>query len=128
MLLRLHSKSNSRKFYSAPLLSLQSLVALCFLIAAVIVPYVLVYKSDGFYLKHNDYREQPKVSMQYKYILEISGTNTSTPFSINSSNDTTLVFAATSTPRTPTIKVLIINRPLNMMSSKMGFMIVYSLI
>ena len=108
-MVRLYQTAAHQKFYSAPLISLQTIVALVFLVGLVLIPFAISYGSDDYWLKQSQYREQAKVRFQFRYIMEIGGTNSGIPFTVFAASDPAIVLPITSIQRTPVVNVYSFN-------------------
>ena len=104
-MVRLYQTAAHQKFYSAPLISFQTIIALAFLVGLVLIPFAISYGSDGYWLMQSQYREQAKVRFQFRYIMEIGGTNAGIPFAVFASSDPAILLPITSIQRTPVVNV-----------------------
>nr|CAI5862383.1 unnamed protein product [Callosobruchus analis] len=78
VVLEVFSKSIQIK-YKSTLLSKAALVKVVTALTSIILPFVLAYKSGGFWLKNVNFHEQPKVTLDGSYIFLAYTDNQSNP-------------------------------------------------
>jgi hypothetical protein len=64
-------QSNFEKQYRAPCCSCSFLSALVVYLLAFTLPFAFVYQTDGLWVKHQTYYEQPNVRFRNELLLEV---------------------------------------------------------
>ncbi|KAJ1555171.1 hypothetical protein HK096_007886 [Nowakowskiella sp. JEL0078] len=99
------------RYYKAPLVSEATILITVICTLTLILPFILAYSSQSFWLKINSYREQPQIRFKKSLVLILGGTqsipntNIDKEISLLWSTDSTLNQLMSSYIRIPTIKV-----------------------